>query len=622
VSDRRRRYRPALECLEDRYLPSAGFAQVNLASDVPGLASVTDPHLANPWGVAFSPTGPFWFADNGSGVSDLLDGRGQLVPLVVTVPAGTPTGTVFNGGDGFVITANGVSAPSRFLFAAEDGTIAGWTSVVDPTHAFRVVDDSSRGAVYRGLALADDAAGHSFLYAADFSRGTIDVFDRDFRPVVRPGAFHDPNLPDGFVPFNIQNINDLLFVAYAQQNEDGGDDVAGAGLGFLDVYDTDGNLVRRFASGGALNAPWGLALAPADFGPFGGALLVGNNGDGHINACDARSGTFLGALADDHGMPIVVPDLWALTFGNGHAGGDAHTLFFTAGLDYEAHGLFGAIQAPGRHGADTGGLLGGFDDSAAGEPGDYPLPPSGGPALEAGNEDPRLPTSDLLPLREASLALAPTLSTIVQPGTRIEAAVPARRMVRVSWSAALGTAVSTSNTLLPTPLPEDSLPAGGVRDDAVALNTLLDLHASHQVPQQLDTNLDAADGGNSPSPARNAPDAALLAEVYLDKLEFQPRDAGPAVPVPSRPADPLLAAIPSASRATPGDKGRGVRGESVAAKDGGGSKDRCSQATHQQLFDVLTGLKQSVRKRLRSLQTVRSRVQQLVQRLREKAPPG
>src|SRR5438552_5485878 len=188
---RPRPFRPVLECLEERGLPSGGYTQVNLASDVPGLARVTDPNLVNPWGLAFSPTGPFWFADNGTAVSDLLDGRGEPVPLVVTVPgvrrsAGTPTGTVFNGGPGFVVSENGASAPSRFLFAAEDGTIAGWSGIVDPSRALVTVDNSSLGAVYKGLALAADTTGRALLYAADFDRGEIDVFDQDFRPVVRP----------------------------------------------------------------------------------------------------------------------------------------------------------------------------------------------------------------------------------------------------------------------------------------------------------------------------------------------------------------------------------------------------------------------------------------------------
>src|SRR5438128_2300765 len=180
---RQRSYRPVLECLEDRSLLSAGYAQINLASDVPGLARVMDPNLVNPWGISASPTGPFWFADNGTGVADLLDGRGQPVPLVVTVPSaatsgGTPTGTVFNGGPGFVISENGVSAPSRFLFATEDGTISGWTSVVDPSRALPAVDNSSQGAIYKGLTLAADSTGQRLLYAADFHGGRIDVFDQ------------------------------------------------------------------------------------------------------------------------------------------------------------------------------------------------------------------------------------------------------------------------------------------------------------------------------------------------------------------------------------------------------------------------------------------------------------
>src|SRR5262249_48749713 len=197
-------------------------------------------HLVNPWGMAFSPTGPFWFADNGSGVSDLLDGRGQPVPLVVTIPSALrtvskPTGTVFNDGAGFAVAENGVAAPSRFLFATEDGGIFGWSAVVDPTHAVRAVDNASAGADYTGLALAADPPGRPFLYAADFSRGTIYVFDQDFRPVVSPGAFRDPNLPHGFAPFNVQNIDNLLFVTYARQDEDRQDGVAGAGNGFIDV---------------------------------------------------------------------------------------------------------------------------------------------------------------------------------------------------------------------------------------------------------------------------------------------------------------------------------------------------------------------------------------------------
>jgi uncharacterized protein (TIGR03118 family) len=460
VSSARQRWcRPILECLEDRCLLSTGFAQVDLASDVPGLARVTDPNLVNPWGIAFSPTGPFWFANNSVGVSDLLDGRGQAVPLVVAIPP-SPTGVVFNGGGGFVIGENGLTAPSRFLFASEDGTISGWTSRVDPTHAIVAVDSSSSRAVYTGLALAD-SAGHTFLYAADFSRATIDVFDEDFHRVVRPGAFQNSGIPARFAPFNIQEIGNRLFVAYAQQDDNRRDDVAGPGHGFIDVFDPEGHLLQRFASQGPLNSPWGLALAPADFGPFAGALLVGNNGDGHISAYDPGSGAFLGQLADDRGIPIVIPNLWALTFGNGHAGGDSDTLFFAGGVDYDQHGLFGAIQSPQRKGADTAGS-GVFDPHAPGEPGDYPLPPSGDPAFLARSDEQIIPVADLLPLSRGSpLLLVPTLSSLALSGPNSRLPVQ---------SAPIGGTLASQSAM-------------GATNDLVALTTLVDLNTSQIVAQ-------------------------------------------------------------------------------------------------------------------------------------------
>jgi uncharacterized protein (TIGR03118 family) len=547
ASERQRPYRPVLEALEERCLLSGGFVQINLASDVPGMARVLDPNLVNPWGIAFSPTGPFWFADNSSGVSDLLDGRGQPVPLVVTVPGGTPTGMVFNPGPGFVLSADGLSAPSRFLFATEDGAISGWTAF-EPGHALLAVDNSSAGAVYTGLALGADPAGHNFVYAADFSRGTIDVFDQDFRPVVRPGSFRDANLPAGFAPFNIQNIKNLLFVTYAQQDQDGREDVAGAGLGFIDVYRPDGSLVRRFASQGALNAPWGLALAPAAFAPLGGALLVGNNGDGHINAYDPGSGAFLGELAADNGSPLVIPDLWALTFGNGHAGGDADTLFFAAGVAYDEHGLFGAIQAPQRRGADTAGS-GVFDPNAPGEPGGYPLPPSGGPGFRAGSADAPIPLGDLLPLRESALALVPTLSPSAQPGTRIEAPVPTAPLGGVSGSGLVSTTVAAA--------------------DPSSLNTFLDLNASAPVlprkaeVQRLGTNLHAVGARGS------AADRAAGAEGLLVKAFAVSEEQGSWALPPLGQADEALAAVPPASRAEPADE-RAVGNKAVATHNGGG----------------------------------------------------
>jgi uncharacterized protein (TIGR03118 family) len=516
--DRKRPYRPVLECLEDRFLLSSGFAQVNLASDLPGLARVTDPHLVNPWGAAFSPTGPFWLAENSSGVSDLLDGRGNRLPLVVTVPSAgglgsTPTGAVFNGGPGFAIAANGVLAPSRFLFATQDGTISGWASLVDPARSFVVVDSSSSGADFTGLALAADPTGSTFLYAADFSHGTIDVFNQDFQAVVRPGSFQDPNLPDGYAPFNVQNIHNLLFVTYAQQDGDRHDDVPGAGHGFIDVFTPDGSLIRRFASGGALSSPWGLALAPADFGPFGGALLVGNNGDGRVNAYDSTSGAFLGQLGDNNGNPITIPNLWALTFGNGHAGGDAHTLFFAAGVDYDEHGLFGAIQRPGHQGADTGGT-GGFDPSAPGEPGDYPLPPSGGPAFRVSNDNLFMPTSDLLPLQDGSLVLGPTLSANAP-------ATPARAIPNGADATA--------------PSGPQSPPVWGGHGNTVALSTFLDVSASSTIAdkqaglQRPDPNQSSGGGGSFVVAARDtgAEDLGSFANVEI-RVAQPNEEQGPA----------------------------------------------------------------------------------------------
>jgi uncharacterized protein (TIGR03118 family) len=442
-----------------------------LASDVPGLARVTDLNLVNPWGMSFSPTGPFWFADNGTSVSDLIDGRGEPVPLVITVPgagllSGTPTGTVFNGGPGFVVSENGFSASARFLFAAEDGTITGWSESVDLSSAVVAVDNSASGAVYKGLALAADSVGSSFLYATDFGRGEIDVFDQDFRPVVRPGSFRDPDLPDRYAPFNIQTIDNMLYVTYARKDADGKDDVPGPGRGFIDVYDTGGNLIRRLASQGPLDSPWGLAQAPADFGLFGGALLVGNRGDGRINAYDSRSGAFLGPLTNGSGAPIIVPGLWGLTFGNGNEAGDADTLFLTAGVGDEEHGLFGAIQPAQRRGEDTAGS-GIFDPQAPGEPGDYPLPPRGGPALLNPDDGPPRAAPILLPLQDSPLALAPTLSVVPQPEPQLDP--PATRVVALPLGWFVGTQSTDSHTTVVLLTASDP-PLENCQDTSLVLN--------------------------------------------------------------------------------------------------------------------------------------------------------
>jgi uncharacterized protein (TIGR03118 family) len=351
-----RQARPlTLEHLEDRRL-LAGFTQTDLVSDIPGMAAVTDPHLINPWGISLGPTTAFWVSDNRTGVSTLYDGNGQAQPLVVTIPAsasaapgavGSPTGTVFNGGTGFVVKANGKSGAALFLFASLDGTISGWNPNVDPTHALLAVD--ANGASYTGLALASNG-GSSFLYAANFRAGTIDVYDQAFHKASLAGDFSDPSLPAGFAPFNVKALNGNLFVEYARQ------DRTPTG-GFVDVYGTDGRLLRRLASGGPLNAPWGVTIAPAHFGAFGGAVLVGNFGDGKINAFDATSGAFLGTLTDAAGHPLVNDHLWALTVGNGGAGGDPNSVYLAAGIQNEAHGLFArltpAAAAPGADAALT-----------------------------------------------------------------------------------------------------------------------------------------------------------------------------------------------------------------------------------------------------------------------------
>jgi uncharacterized protein (TIGR03118 family) len=364
--------RPQLEVLEDRTLPSTVFLKTNLVSDTPGLAQITDPNLVNPWGLALNPTpGFFWVADNGAGVATVYDGNGQPVPtgapLVVTIPppngsppgtTAAPTGIVFNSGSGFVVSQNGVSGPALFLFATEDGTISGWNPTVDPTHAILAVDNSTTS-VYKGLALGTNTTG-TFLFASNFRTGKIDVFDQHFAPATLSGTFTDPNIPAGFAPFNITTLGGQLFVTYAKQDAAKHDDVAGVGNGFVDVYDTNGVLLQRLAAGGLLNSPWGETLAPASFGPFGNDLLVGNFGDGHINAFNPTSGAFLGQLHDNTGNTLTIDGLWALTFGNGAGAADANTLYFAAGIDHEEHGLFGKVQAVSvtpivAVGADAGG---------------------------------------------------------------------------------------------------------------------------------------------------------------------------------------------------------------------------------------------------------------------------
>ena len=323
---------------------SNNFTQTNLVSDIPGLAKTTDPDLVNPWGVSFGPTSPFWVSDNRTGLATLYNGAGDKIPLVVSVPppnGGTPpsapTGQVFNPS-----AAN--FGGSHFIFATEDGTIASWQG---GSSAALNVDNSGLAAVYKGLAMGN-SGGSSYLYATDFHNGTISVFDTSFNPhSFGSGSFTDPSLPAGYAPFNIQNIGGKLYVTYAVQNAAKHDDVSGAGNGIVDVFDLQGNFIQRLISNGSLNSPWGMAIAPTGFGNFGNDLLIGNFGDGTVNAFDMSTGNFLGQLDGANGLPIVNLGLWDLTIGNGGSGGSTSDLYFTAGIpgpdQVEDHGLFGSI---------------------------------------------------------------------------------------------------------------------------------------------------------------------------------------------------------------------------------------------------------------------------------------
>jgi uncharacterized protein (TIGR03118 family) len=372
------RYRPAIELLEGRCLLSSGYLQTNLVSDIQGLANTFDPHLVNPWGLTASGRSPFWVSNNNSGTSTLYNGQGGIVPLVVTIPTntittpptlGSPTGTVFNTfGTGFDVIPGNPKTSAAFLFDTEDGNIDAWAGGKQAT-----VEVNNPSAGFKGLTLGTDMAGDNLLYAANFVQGTIDVYDQNFlqvqgaaggntgkSPITLAGTFSDPSLPKGYAPFNIQNLDGKLYVEYAIFDPTTTEGLPGKGLGIVDVYNTDGVLLtpHHLISGGHLNAPWGVVLAPSNFGRFSNDLLVGNFGDGRINAFDPMHGTFLGRLTLSNGKPFQEDDLWALRFGNGAKNSSGvvlaptNTLYFTAGIDDQAHGLFGSLQAIpkiGRH---------------------------------------------------------------------------------------------------------------------------------------------------------------------------------------------------------------------------------------------------------------------------------
>jgi uncharacterized protein (TIGR03118 family) len=305
-------------------------------------APATDASLINGWGLSAGPTTPWWAANNGTNTSTLYNGAGGKLPLAVAVEGG-PTGTIFNGNTSdFVISQNGKSAAARFLFATESGTIMGWSPSVNATAAVVGADRSGEGAIYKGLATANDK-----LYATDFHNGRVDVFDKSFNLV--PGGFTDPKVRTGYAPFGIQTLAGNIFVTYAKQDAAKKDDVAAPGQGFVDEFTPDGALVGRVVNSGRKNAPlnaaWGLALAPADFGVFAGDLLVGNFGNGRISAYTQRGTNWVykGQLRQADRTPLAIDGLWAIAFGNGAAAGPASTLYFLSGPSAEAHGLFGSI---------------------------------------------------------------------------------------------------------------------------------------------------------------------------------------------------------------------------------------------------------------------------------------
>jgi uncharacterized protein (TIGR03118 family) len=347
---------------------ASGFGDTALISDKVGVVATTttiDANLSNPWGVAIAPGLPFWIADNNSNLSTLYSGMGQnetgsitgASEVGIAIPASAagvpanPTGQVYNGNGGFLISTSGGQESALFIFDGEGGTIAAWAADSGATAVTAYDDGVANGAnhaVYKGLALGT-VSGSSLLYATDLHNNKVDVFDTNFaKPTAMQGKFIDPAIPAGFVPFGIVALNDQLYVSYTMQDAAKHDETTGAGLGYVDVFDFSGNFVSRFASAGVLNAPWGMAVAPTGFGSLAGDLLIGNFGDGKINVF-APNGTALatsmGPLTITNGGAIAIPGLWSLVFGNGDADKPVTTLFYTAGFADQTDGVFGSIEA-------------------------------------------------------------------------------------------------------------------------------------------------------------------------------------------------------------------------------------------------------------------------------------
>jgi uncharacterized protein (TIGR03118 family) len=336
-----------------------GVHQVNLVSDVPGKASITDPDLVNPWGLALLPTSPLWSANNGADVATLYSVApaatvaAKVAAVRVTFPdkPELPTGQVANGGTGFVNTLNGASAPARFIFSTITGHIEAWAPGLDPNMGNAETRATVPGAVFTGLALATASSGDQ-LYAANFAQNKINVFDSTFAQVSTPSwAFRDRHEPRGYAPFNVQALNGNIFVAYAKVDPKTGKSKDGLGLGIVDEYTVDGHFVARVASHQTLDGPWGLAIAPASWGSLAGDLLVGNFGNGRINVIQLNrhdnrgpgNSHDISQLRDTHGKVISIERLWALVPGTATTGG-TDALFFSSGLDNEQHGLLGLLR--------------------------------------------------------------------------------------------------------------------------------------------------------------------------------------------------------------------------------------------------------------------------------------
>lgn len=321
------------------------FTEIDLVSDVAGKAAVTDPKLVNPWGLAMGKT--LWVSDAGTGAATVYTGGSGTVkkaPTEVWIPGGTPTGQVFNNTEGFMVKGKMGSAPASFIFASPSGAISGWSDKADPKNA--IISAFTRGADYKGLALMKTNRG-TFLLAASFSHGQVHVWDDDFdRVPVSRGRFRDPRLPRNYSPFNVEIVGNSVFVAYAKRDPETGKQVAGKGNGFVSQFTPDGRYMRRFANRGALNAPWAMTLAPRGYGSYAGALLIGNFGDGWVNAYNPRNGRYLGPLRKADGTPIAIQGLWDLEPGTAENGGE-NALWFSAGIDKAQHGLLGLIRPAG-----------------------------------------------------------------------------------------------------------------------------------------------------------------------------------------------------------------------------------------------------------------------------------